>query len=154
LSLGTLVRQDLIFPDVPAAAGPELLRAFAERIAARGVVRSAEELFQRLWEREQQGSTGIGGGVAIPHCKLPGLRHGVVAVGTVPGGVELAAADGEPVRLFFLVLSPDEAPAEHLRSLAAISRWLRWLKATGNAERLLASRDPAAVYDLLCGEED
>jgi PTS system nitrogen regulatory IIA component len=123
VSLGALVRPDLIFPDVPAAEGPELLRAFAERMAARGVVRSGEELFQGFWEREQQGSTAIGAGVAIPHCKLPGLRRGVMAVGIVPSGVELAAADGEPVRLFFLVVSPDEAPAEHL------------------------------VYDLLCEEE-
>jgi PTS system nitrogen regulatory IIA component len=151
VSLGALVRPDLIFPDVPAAEGPELLRAFAERIAARGVVRSGEELFQGLWEREQQGSTGIGAGVAIPHCKLPGLRRGVVAVGIVPAGVELAAADGEPVRLFFLVVSSDEAPAEHLRSLAAISRWLR---ADRHAAKILALRDPAAVYDLLCEEED
>lgn len=151
MSLAALVRQDLIFPDVPAAERAELLRALAERIAARGGVRSADELFQGLWEREQQGSTGIGSGVAIPHCKVPGLRRGLIAVGRVPAGVDFAAADGEPVRLLFVVVSPAESPEEHLRSLAAISRWLR---IKGNAARLLALRDPAAVYDLLCGEED
>jgi PTS system nitrogen regulatory IIA component len=150
VSLATLVRQDLIFPDLPAGEWPEVLRAVAERIAARGGVRSADELFQGLWEREQQGATGIGGGVAIPHCKLPELRRGLVAVGTVPSGVDLAAADGEPVRLLFVVLSPEESPAEHLRSLAAISRWM---KVKGRAASLLALRDPAAVYDLLCEEE-
>lgn len=154
MSLAALVRQDLIFPDVPAAEPAELLRALAERIAARGGVRSADELFQRLWEREQQGSTGIGSGVAIPHCKVPGLRRALIAVGGVPAGVDFAAADGEPVRLLFVVVSPAESPEEHLRSLAAISRWLRWLKSKGNAARLLALRDPAAVYDLLCGDED
>lgn len=154
MSLGTLVRQDLIFPDLPADEWHEVLRAVAEKIAARGGVRSADELFQGLWEREQQGATALGAGVAIPHCKLPGLRRGLVAVGTVPAGIDLAAADGEAVRLLFVVLSPVEAPDEHLRSLAAVSRWLRWLKSKGSAARLLALRDPAAVYDLLCGEED
>lgn len=151
MSLGALVRPDLIFPDLPAGEWHEVLRTLSERIAARGGVGSAEELFARLWEREQQGATGIGGGVAIPHCKLPGLRRGLVAVGTVPSGVDLAAAGGEPVRLLFVVLSPDESPSEHLRSLAAISRWMR---VKGRAASLLALRDPAAVYDLLCGEED
>jgi PTS system nitrogen regulatory IIA component len=154
VSLGSLVRPDLIFPDLPAGEWHEVLRTVSERIAARGGVRSADELFQGLWEREQQGATGIGAGVAIPHCKLPGLRRGVVAVGTVPAGVDFAAADGEPVRLLFVVVSPEESPEEHLRSLAAISRRLRWLKVKGSAARLLALRDPAAVYDLLCGEED
>jgi PTS system nitrogen regulatory IIA component len=154
VSLGALVRPDLIFPDLPAAEWHEVLRELAGRIADRGGAGSAEELFQRLWEREQQGATGIGAGVAIPHCKLPGLRRAVVALGMVPAGVEVGAADGEPVRLFFVVLSPEESPAEHLQGLAAISRWLRWLKGKGNAARLLALRDPAAVYDLLCGEED
>jgi len=151
VSLAALVRQDLIFPDLPAAERAELLRSLAGRIAARGGVRSADELFQELWEREQQGSTGIGSGVAIPHCKVPGLRRGLIAVGGVPSGVDFAAADGEPVRLLFVVVSPAESPEEHLRSLAAISRWL---KTKGNAGRLLALRDPAAVYDLLWGGED
>jgi PTS system nitrogen regulatory IIA component len=151
VSLGALVRPDLIFPDLPAAEWHEVLRELAGRIAARGGVGGAEELFQRLWEREQQGATGVGGGIAIPHCKLPGLRRGLVAVGMVPSGVGVAAADGEPVRLLFVVLSPGDSPAGHLQSLAAISRWNR---TKGNAARLLALRDPAAVYDLLCGEED
>ena len=144
--LGSLTRPDLIFPDLPAADRQEVLRTFAGRIAGTGLVKSADELFQKLWEREQLGSTGIGSGVAIPHCKLQGLAHGIVAVGLVPGGVDFGAADGRPVKALFLVVSPSGSPAEHLQILAAISRWVR---APGNAEKLLALRDPAAVYDLL-----
>lgn len=147
--LGSLTRPELVFPDLPAADRREVLQAFADRLAGAGLVKSGDELFQKLWEREQLGSTGIGAGIAIPHCKLPGLDHGLVAVGLAPEGVDFEAADGRPVQVLFLVISPSGSPAEHLQILAAISRWVR----TGqHAEKVLALRDPAAVYDLLQDE--
>ena len=149
MRLGALTRPELIFADLPAADRPEVLRALADRVAGQGLVKSGAELFQRLWDREQLGSTGIGSGIAIPHCKLQGLAHGVVAVGLVPDGVDFGAADGQPVKVVFLVVSPSGSPAEHLQMLAAISRWAR---ADQHAERLLALRDPAQVYDLLRDE--
>ena len=149
MGLGSLTRPELIFPDLPAADRPEVLRALADRIAQSGLVRNGAELYQKLWEREQLGSTGIGSGIAIPHCKLPGLARGIVAVGLAPAGVDFGAADGQPVKVLFLVVSPSGSPAEHLQVLAAISRWLR---ADAHAERLVVLRDPAAVYDLLRDE--
>jgi nitrogen PTS system EIIA component len=144
--LGSLTRPELIFPDLPAGDRSEVLRAFADRLAGRGLVPDGAELFQRLWEREQLGSTGIGTGIAIPHCKLQGLAHGIVAVGMVPGGVEFGAPDGKPVQILFLVVSPSASPAEHLQILAAISRWVR---ADQHAERILTLREPGEVYALL-----
>jgi fructose-specific phosphotransferase system IIA component len=146
VGLGALTRPDLIFPDLPATDSQEVLRALADRVASQGEIKNGGELFQRLWEREQLGSTGIGQGVAIPHCKLKGLARGVVAVGLVPEGIDFGAVDGKPVKVFFLVVSPAESPAEHLQILAALSRWI---KADDHAGRLLALHDPTAVYDLL-----
>jgi PTS system nitrogen regulatory IIA component len=149
--LGSLTRPDLVFTGLPASGRQEVLHALADRIAGLGLVKSADGLFQKLWEREQLGSTGIGSGIAIPHCKLPGLAQGIVAVGLIEsgetgGGIEFGAADGRPVKVLFLVVSPSGSPAEHLQVLAAISRWVR---ADQHAEKILALRDPAAVYDLL-----
>lgn len=146
MRLGSLTRPELIFPDLFAEDRAGVLRAFAARCAALKLVRDAEGLFQKLWEREQLGSTGIGGGIAIPHCKIAGLREGIVAIGVAAGGVDFGAADGQPVRLFFLVVSPHEAPAAHLQVLAAISRWI---KADRHAERILDLRDPQTVYGFL-----
>lgn len=148
MRLASLTRPELIFPDLPAPGGNRdaVLRELAGRIAKAGVVQDAEDLFQKLAEREQLGSTGIGSGVAIPHCKLPGLSHGIVAIGMAPDGVDFGAADGQPVKLLFVVLSPSASPGEHLQVLATISRWIK-----GNAERILELRDPAAVVDLLEG---
>jgi len=144
--LGSLTRPELLFLDLRAADRQAVLHALAERVAAAGRVGDPAELYDRLWEREQLGSTGVGAGVAIPHCKLRGLAHGIVAIGVAPQGVDFAAVDGRPVRLFFLVVSPSEAPGEHLQVLAAISRWV---KADRHVEKLLALPDREAIYRLL-----
>lgn len=150
MRLGSLTRPELIFPDLPATDRSGVLSAFADRLAQVGLVRNAADLFQKLWEREQLGSTGVGSGIAIPHCKLKGLQHGVVAIGLVPAGVDFEAADGQPVKVFFLVVSPSESPAEHLQVLAAISRWV---KADRHAEKILALSGPQEIYDFLRREE-
>jgi PTS system nitrogen regulatory IIA component len=146
MQLGSLIRPELIFFDLPAADRSQILRAFADRIAAAGLAGSAGELYRKLCEREELSSTGIGSGIAIPHCKLDRLQRGLVAVGIVPDGVDFGAVDGQPVRVFFLVASPANAAAEHLQILAAISRWV---KSSQNVEKLLQLRDPAAVYEFL-----
>lgn len=150
MGLGSLTRPDLIFTDLPAVDRTQVLHALADRIARRGGVRDPEELFRKLWEREQLGSTGIGGGVAIPHCKLPGLAaemtKGIVALGLVPEGVGFGAVDGKPVCLFFVVISPSESPAAHLQVLAILSRWI---KSGRHVEGILSLRDPQAIYDFL-----
>lgn len=153
MRLASLTRPELIFPDLPATDRAAVLCELARRIAAAGVVRDAEDLFKKLWEREQLGSTGIGSGIAIPHCKLSGLSQGIVAIGMVPDGVGFEAADGKPVRLLFTVLSPSASAAEHLQVLATISRWIKVDgvegRTDGRADRILELREPEAVFQLL-----
>src|ERR1700720_3297369 len=143
---GPLPRPELIFSDLPATDRRGVLRELAERVAATGLVRDADVLFRALLEREQLGSTGIGHGVAIPHCKLQGLEQGILAVGIARPPVDFGAADGAPVAMFFLVLLPDDSPAEHLQTLARISRWVR---ADRHVETLLGLEDRGAIYDFL-----
>ena len=146
MDLSTLLRPDLIFTGLPGRDGKEVLKTLSEKVADTGAVRSSEELFEKLLERERVGSTAIGGGVAIPHCKLAGLKDLVVAVGVVPDGVDLAAPDDEAVNLLFLVISPDDSPAEHLKCLAAVSKWIRQ---DGNVERLRTSTSREEVCRCL-----
>jgi PTS system nitrogen regulatory IIA component len=146
MRLGSLVQPQLVFPGLKPSDRLEVLRAFSQNLAGQGLVASPDELFGKLLEREQLGSTGIGQGIAIPHCKIKGLQQGIVAVATAPDGVDFGAADGLPVRLFFLVVSPSESPAEHLQILAAISRWI---KADRHAERLLELSGREAIFEFL-----
>jgi PTS system nitrogen regulatory IIA component len=153
-SLDSLISPDLIFPDLAAGDGTEALVELASKVAASGRVKPGEPLLQRLREREQLGSTAIGHGVAIPHCKLDGLSRVLVAVGVSRRGVDFRASDGKPVHLFFLVASPSRSPAEHLQSLAAISKWVKGAAGQPTPERVraLAELDDAtAIADAIRG---
>ena len=76
-------------------------------------------------EREQVLSTGVGGGVAIPHGKTPHIDQLVLAAGVSPEPIDFDALDGKPVRLFFLLVGPESASGAHVKALSRISRLLR-----------------------------
>ena len=114
-----------VFPDLRGPGLEEALGEMARRLAAAGVVRDVQDLTHRLIERERLGCTSLGGGVAIPHCKSRDVDDVVLSIGLAPGGVDFQAADGIPVTLIFLILSPADQPAAHLQALARISRLLR-----------------------------
>lgn len=150
MHLGALTKPGLIFVELPGSDRPTLLKAMADGLIARSALQDADSLYERLLEREELGSTALGGGVAIPHCKMKGLDKVIVAIGVSRRGVDFAAEDGQPVYLLFLVVSPEGRPAEHLQSLAAISKWVK------NRERvaeILDIDDPEAIYQLVKEEE-
>lgn len=144
--LGELSDPALIFPDVSGTDVPSVLRDLANRVAKTGRIGDADALFERLWEREELGSTGIGRGVAIPHCKYHPLKSVMLSIAISREGVDFGAVDGKPVRLFFVVISPSKNPALHLKSLASISRWI---KSEERLERILTLDDPQEIFELV-----
>jgi mannitol/fructose-specific phosphotransferase system IIA component (Ntr-type) len=115
----------LVFPVLRARSLDTVLLEMAENLGAAGVVRQPQELAQRLRQRERDGCTGLGAGIAFPHCRVEGLPDVVLAVGVSEEGIDFGAADGIPIRLLFLLLSPKEAPARHLQALARLTRLVR-----------------------------
>jgi PTS system nitrogen regulatory IIA component len=108
------------------------------------------EVEHLLLEREKLQSTGIGDGVAIPHCALDSAQAQALALLLCPRGVEFEAIDGEPVEIVFGVVGPKRATGEHLRTLARISRLLRDEQ---TRLRLLASPNATAAYQLIDANE-
>ena len=139
-----------VFQGLPGRTREEVLEEFAFRLAQGGAVREPGELVTRLIERERLGCTGLGGGVAIPHCKLRDLAEVVVAVASTERPIDFGASDGIPVTLIFLVASPAEAASPHLQALASISRLLR---APGVVDGLRAARTPLELLGVLRGAE-
>ncbi|MEM5947180.1 PTS sugar transporter subunit IIA [Spirochaetia bacterium 38H-sp] len=78
-----------------------------------------------LVDREKQATTGIGEGIAIPHCKMEGLKNACVLAATIPEGMKYASMDGRPVRLVFCFLFPAEQGMQYLQVLAKLSRILK-----------------------------
>ena len=146
MNLGDLTKPELIFVDLPGSDRPTILQAMSDRLTEVHVCEDADDLYRNLWEREELGSTAIGSGVAVPHCKMKDLDEVIVAIGVSRREVDFASEDGNPVRLLFLVISPEDKPADHLRSLAAISKWV---KSDSHVEDLLKSGDAGEIYRLL-----
>ena len=145
MHLAELTDPELIFPDISGEDSDAVLREFSQRLAALGRVRKPERLFASLRERERLGSTALGHGVAVPHCRLQGLSRVLVAVGLSRPGVDFSSEDGKLVHVFFVVVSPVSAAVEHLHCLAAISKWVK----KGHLERILALSDPTEIYRLI-----
>jgi nitrogen PTS system EIIA component len=108
-----------------AVANKKQLFQQLAQISAREYSVDAQLAADRLIERERLGSTGFGGGVAIPHGKIEGLSHVVGVFASLAQPVDFGAIDDLPVDLVFMLLSPSDAGAEHLKALALISRKLR-----------------------------
>ncbi len=128
------------------ARGKKLLfQHLGGRLAAR-LGLPAAEIVGSLAERERLGSTGFGGGAAIPHGKLPGLTQVVGHFVRLAEPIAFDAVDGLPVDLVFALFSPPDRGADHLRSLAAVSRLLR---DEPMRAKLRGARTPDAVYALI-----
>jgi PTS system nitrogen regulatory IIA component len=118
--------------------------------AARRTGLDAKTIAAALSEREKIGSTGFGGGVAIPHGRIEGLDRvfGYCARLTAP--IDFQSVDNLPVDLVFLILSPPDAGADHLKALASVSRVLR---DRNTVAKLRGARSRDALFALLSGVE-
>lgn len=105
---------------------------------------SEQEILLGLEARESLGSTGVGKGVAIPHCRLKSAKGFVVGIVTVPSGVDFDALDGEKVRLIVFIIAPEVESNKHLRLLSVISQRLLAPKAM---ERILEEQTPEGVCE-------
>ena len=107
---------------------------------------SEEGLVKVLLERERLGSTGIGGGVGIPHGKLKNLDNIVLGFGLSRQGVDFESMDGKPTHVFFLLVTPENSTGLHLKMLARISRLL---KDESFKEQLINASSREEIYSTI-----
>lgn len=110
----------------------------------------AKDIVAALTEREKLGSTGFGAGAAIPHGKIENLPSVVGYFVRLTSPIDFQAVDGLPVDLIFMLLSPADAGADHLKALAGVSRLLRDRQMLA---KLRGARSKDAIYALLAGLE-
>lgn len=109
-----------------------------------------EEIVRVLLERERLGSTGIGGGIAIPHGKLQSIESLLMGFGRSRSGVDFEAMDGKPAHIFFLLLAPENSTGAHLKMLARLSQLL---KNSVFKERLMNAADWRELYTVIEKED-
>ncbi len=145
MELADLIARDAILPAVKAASKKQLFQEIATR-ARDAYALEPRPVVEGLVAREKLGSTAMGGGVAIPHARLPGLKSIIGLFARLEKPVDFEAADGQGVDLVFVLLAPEESGADHLRALARVSRLLR---DADLRRKLRETSEPAALYALI-----
>lgn len=148
MKLSDFVIPEAILVDLKATGKEEAIREIVRSLRDAGQVAEPdyEGVVRAILGREELGSTGIGQGVAVPHTRHPTVGRLVGTVALSRHGVDFAALDGEPVNIFFLLISPPNQPGDHLRALENISRHLKDEKFV---DSLRQARTRDAVVELL-----
>jgi PTS system nitrogen regulatory IIA component len=132
---------------VRAADRTVLLKELCARAAA--VLKlDAQKISTDILKREDLGSTGVGGGVAIPHARVDGLKRPLGILARLRKAIEFNAIDGQPVDIVFLLLLPAAPAGEQLNALAAVARKLR---DPNTIRDLRLATDGARLYRAMTG---
>jgi|TARA_R100000501_G_scaffold13151_4_gene24111 PTS system nitrogen regulatory IIA component len=127
---------------------PDLMQAMAAPLARdSGVAQSL--IAEAFVQRERVGSTAFGGGSVLPHARIAGLRRPTAAFATLAAPIDLDALDRRPVDIVYALISPEGAGADHLKALAAISRFLR---DKGLLEKLRGADSADAVLAMMAAK--
>lgn len=156
MKLTDFISKKSIIPDLKSkdkkGAIQELVQA--ARKASDGERFSVADIVDGIVQREKKGSTGIGGGVGIPHAKLDGIKNVIGAFGRCPTPIEFAAVDGAPVSLVFLILSPPSKNEAYLHALQKVMtalkrpnfvRFLQGAKTVRDIEEIFREVEEVAV---------
>lgn len=147
--LSDLITIDRIDPALSVANKKALFQQLGQA-AARRTGLEARDIAAALSERERLGSTGFGGGTAIPHGRIERIPAVFGYFARLNGPIEFHSVDNMPVDIVFLLLSPPDAGADHLKALARVSRLLRDREVTA---KLRGARSRDAIFALLSGVE-
>lgn len=150
MSLTELIQSNCIQLDVAAEDKSALIRRMVDRLAQSEIVTDPDAVLRALLERERVMSTGIGGGVAIPHAQSPAVARLAVSLARPATEIPFESLDEKPVRLVFMIVGPEERGG-FIRILARISRLLY----TGDLQkRLLLAKTPDEVQRIIAEEEE
>lgn len=145
--LSDLVAADAILPRLLTTSRRQALQLMAETLSKSAGI-DARAAFDALLIRERLDGTGLGEGVATPHATLPGLKRPIAAFARLDPPQDFEAFDNRPADLVFVLLSPPERSADHLKALSRISRFLKHADVRA---ALRAARGGDELYALISG---
>ena len=145
MQIQSLLTQSRTLCDIEGVSKKRVLEILASTISQDIPEIDTDDLFRRLVARERLGSTGIGHGIAIPHCRIDKCDRPIGALITLNQSIDFDSIDAEPVDIVFAMLVPENADGEHLQNLATLAG------ALNNAsfrEQLRSANSDAALYEI------
>ncbi len=142
-----LLDERSIMLDADVKTKQETLDTAVELMVESGKINNKEKYLKGVYAREEEGTTGIGEGIAIPHCKSDAVSKPGLAAMVIPNGVDFDALDGEPVQLLFLIAAPDTEDNVHLDVLSKLSVLLMDEDFTANLKKAKSVKEFLQIID-------
>jgi len=152
VKLYNLLMQDMVIAELESQDREGVLKEMVAFLKKKNKIAKNKELYEKLLQREKLGSTAIGEGVAIPHCKIKGVKNPVVMLAVSKKSVDFHSLDGKPSHVFFLVVSSPDNPSLNLQILAAIAHLVR--KSSSLEKKILRAESISSILDVMRKEEE
>ena len=145
MSILELITEDCIKVPLESTNKNDLLREMIDVLKDAGKIDDEVAVYSAVRSREDQGSTGLGEGIAIPHAKIDGITNLSMAIGVAPGGIDFESLDGQPAKVFFMIIAPSDKASQHIEALTEVARITR---SAAFMRALLHSENAAEVLEL------
>jgi PTS system nitrogen regulatory IIA component len=142
----------MVIPELGSTTKDGVLKEMSAFLKNKDKIAKDKDLYEKLLGREELGSTAIGDGVAIPHCKMKGVKNPIVMLAISENGIDFHSLDGKPSYIFFLVVTSPDNPSVNLQILAAIAHLVR--KAKRVVQKIQESKDIDKILGILKNEEE
>ena len=148
----TLLNEGLIIPELVSQEREAVLEEIVRQLKLAKKINRDKDLYEKLVQREKLGSTAIGDGIAIPHCKLKEVKSPLLALAVSRKGTQFEAIDGKPTHIFFLVVSSPDNPGQSLQVLAAVAYLAR--KAVSLQKKIMGAKNQGKILEIIREEEE
>ncbi|MCB0300207.1 MAG: PTS sugar transporter subunit IIA [Calditrichaeota bacterium] len=150
MKLSEILQESLIKYPLKGTVKVEVIEELLEELVKNQLIRQRDDVLDAILERERLMTTGVGHGVAIPHCRTQLIQNFVIAIGVHPEGVDFESFDHKPAHIVFLLIGPNDQHGTHLRLLTRISRIISQPHVR---DALLQLKTPAEIYQFLIDQE-
>lgn len=150
MNITDLLKKDTMILELDSNSKPEIIEELVSKLDEAGRLNDKEEFKQAIQAREDQSTTGIGEGVAIPHAKSAAVKEPAIAFARSQNGADYESLDGQPTHLFFMIAASEGANQEHLETLSSLSSLLM---DSSFREKLLAAESEDEIVELINAKE-
>ncbi len=149
MAVVNLIEEDIIKIPLAAKTKPDVIKELVDVLKKAGKIEDAESVFRAVMLRENMGSTGLEKGIAVPHAKTHKVNNLVLAIGVSPEGIDFDSLDGEPSKLFFLLIATPQQAGPHIEALSEIARLTR---SSNFCKLLLNAKTPKEIVDIFSAQ--
>ncbi len=151
MNLFTLLDENTVLPNLKVENKKQVINELIDTLRWKVNAETVESIRESVFERERIMSTGVGKGLAIPHCKTKAVDQNYAAFARLETPLEFNSIDGEPVQIIFLLVGPDSNHSQHIKLLSRISRLMN---SASFHEKILNSQTSEVIIEAFQEEEE